>query len=199
MSPMAEETLNDRVWYAFHCLPRVRGKPPAATAVETEHAISRGTLSRLFKGDKKTVDSSTLVKLSKALGVTMEWLTSGVGERPKLTGAMRPRDERHAELDPSTWVAKSIAAGGLTIPTNNFQAAVATLFNQISVETIRIVGEEAIGHENERPAHHWGGRLHEVELAQSGRERPKAQPAKPKKEPKASKAAPQLERAKKAS
>lgn len=161
----AKETLNDRVWYAFHCLQRVRGKPPAATAVEAQHDISRGTLSRLFKGDRKTVDNETLAKLATALNVTTDWLSRGIGERPKLTGAIRPRDERYEELDPSTWVEKSIAAGGLTIPTNNFQAAVATLFNELSVETIRAVAAEAVGHENERPAHHWGARLHEVERA----------------------------------
>lgn len=161
------ETINDRVWYAWHCLPRdKRGKPPSWKGLEKKYAISQATFSRLASGERKTVDLETLPRLAEALGVGVLWLLKGDGDRPKLTGPYRPRAERYEEFDPTAWGARVTAAGGVDAvitPSNPFQAAVQTLLLDVSEETITRVAEEAKGVESTRPAHHWGARLRTVE------------------------------------
>lgn len=104
------ESLADRAWWAFHSLPRDRlGRPPAATALEQAHGLSRGTLGKIFSGSRKTAEASTLARMAKALNVTADWLASGIGSTPRPTGFVPPRpgaDPTSIRGEPGAWVAR---------------------------------------------------------------------------------------------
>ena len=48
-------------------------------------------ISKLFTDERQTVEGATVVKLSRALAVTADWLLSGAGEPPRPTGSVSPR------------------------------------------------------------------------------------------------------------
>ena len=86
------ESLANRVWLAYHSLPRdAKGRPPSRRHVEIENDLPRSILSKLFTDERQTVEAATVVKLSRALAVTADWLLSGVGEPPQPTGPVPPR------------------------------------------------------------------------------------------------------------
>ncbi len=168
------DTLNDRVWYAWHCLPRgANGRPPPWKPFEKLHGIALATFQKLATEDRRSVDFETLVKLARALGVTTDWLSKGEGPAPTPTGPVSSRAERYAlaqTLDAT--MAKVEAGGGVgpaTEPTTQLQMAVATLLEEISPETIAKVTAEHKGAEDTKPAHHWGRILRDEEKVQRGR------------------------------
>lgn len=86
-----DTTVAERAWWAYHCLPRdKRGKPPAATRLESSVGLGRGTLGRLFSGERVPIPEN-LEKAATALEVTSAWLTFGEGVAPSLTGPLPPR------------------------------------------------------------------------------------------------------------
>ena len=87
------ETLADRVWYAYHCLPRTGRfkKPPSYRSVEMKVGLTNGTLSRIFSGERERPEPETLVALAKVLGVTLDWLLTGKGAGPTTTEVIPPR------------------------------------------------------------------------------------------------------------
>ena len=89
----AAESFANRVWLAYHSLPRdAKGRPPSRRQVELENDLPRSILSKLFTAERQTVEGATVVKLSRALAVTADWLLSGVGEPPRPTGPVPPRN-----------------------------------------------------------------------------------------------------------
>lgn len=132
------ETINDRAWYAWQCLPRKRtkkgalGKPPSYRSLERDYDISPATLSKLFSGDRKTVELGTIPKLAAALRVTERWLMHGEGQPPELTGPYKPREDKFADHDPATWVQLATTEDGdidvtRLLEQNNFTQAVQKL------------------------------------------------------------------------
>lgn len=84
--------LADRAWLAYHSLPRdEKGRPPSRRKVEQSNELPPSVLSKLFTGERKSVDASTLFKLAKAFGVSATWLQTGEGDPPLPTGRVPPR------------------------------------------------------------------------------------------------------------
>lgn len=175
-------TFNDRVWFAWHCLPRSRsGRPPPYAKLERREdgtqRVAYATISKIMTGERKSVDPDTLFELAEIFHVTPAWLQKGDGPPPTPTGVVPPRSEheRYAAYDPETWIATGADDAQIRLPAkgahmfvpprNNFEVAVHAMHPDISLEAIRkVFFDEAAGHENDRQAHHWGARLREAEL-----------------------------------
>jgi transcriptional regulator with XRE-family HTH domain len=152
-------------------------------ALEAEFDLPPTTLSRLFSGERKTVELKTLPKLAAALRVSEMWLFKGEGQAPTLTGRFTSRrDQFGLEADFEELGEKINAMGGdataLARPRNNFEAAAQTLIFQLSEEAIAAVAAEAKGLEDSKPPHHWGKRLQEVEQEKRALRAPKAERTK---------------------
>ena len=176
------DTFNDRVWLAWHSLPRGRtGRPPAYAKLERRadgtQRVAYATISKIMTGERKSVDPDTLFELAEIFGVSAEWLQTGKGTAPTPTGPVPPRaaEEKYAAYDPATWADLVELGGGVTImlpsragaayvaPRNNFEVAVHAMYPDVSIEAIKRVAARARGKENERPAHHWGVELRDEE------------------------------------
>ncbi len=190
MKPL--ESFADRAWLAWHSLPRdERGKPPSMAAVERSVTppLSNGTLQKIFNETKKSPGRQpTQEQLAKALQADFNWLIRNLPGAPAPTPT-GPVPSRHVEYGIhdalATMAGKAIAAGGagaIVTPSNPLEAAVLTLIEQLSAETIEEVMTAAKGHEHEKPAHHWGRELTEREHA-----RRRLVPPKPKAKAKAKK------------
>ncbi len=86
-------SLADRVWFAYHCLPRTgkQQKPPSYRSIESQAGLAGGTFSRLFTGERQNPEPETLVGLGRALGVSLDWLLTGNGNAPTPPGPVPPR------------------------------------------------------------------------------------------------------------
>lgn len=87
------DSLAERAWYAFHCLPRGSRtkKPTPPTVLEKAHGLPRGSLGLIFSGTRTEPRLATRAKLAEALQVTEDWLIRGTGTPPTLTGLLPPR------------------------------------------------------------------------------------------------------------
>lgn len=95
MQPVDE--LADRIWLAWHALPRdERGRPPSFASVEQSKEISNGTLQKICSGKRLGIEAATLSKIAQALGVSADWLLTGAGEPPRPTGHVT---DRHREYN----------------------------------------------------------------------------------------------------
>lgn len=106
-------TLPDRLWYAYHCLPRgADGKPPSYRALERDHDLSNGLLSRLMHGERLAIEHETWKRLHAAMRVAPPWLDYGGPNGPpppKGLIPLRPGTERrYGDLD--DWKAMADAA-----------------------------------------------------------------------------------------
>lgn len=186
------ETLGDRVWWAWNCLPRERGKPPAWKKLEAEHKISAATFSKLVDGSRSTVDLDTLTKLATALNVSEDWLRKkpNAGPDPMPTGSLQGRkeDNRYAGLDPFATVRKYAAIGGYDPKSPNpFQVAALYHGTTVDADIIEAVANDARGREGTRTAIGWGRELLERQNARNAakpKKKPRAKP-EPKKKPSA--------------
>lgn len=85
-------TLADRVWFAYHCLPRdARGNPPSYVSLEQSCKLPNATFSRVISGEREEPRGTTLDKISAALNCKLEWLMRGGDEGPVPTGIVPPR------------------------------------------------------------------------------------------------------------
>jgi hypothetical protein len=144
-------TLNDRVYFAYHCLPRnKRGKVElSARKIEEAHDLPQALLNKLFSGERKTVSSETAPKLATALRVSLMWLLEGDGDPPQLTGPIEPRKDKYGAHDPSYWLEKAHLDDGtvdmekLSEVNNFFEAKRSRLVvNYASAATINEVREK---------------------------------------------------------
>ncbi len=88
------ETFSDRAWYAWHCLPRDdEGSPPSPRPWGKTHGVDPSAIGRLFKGERGMGVDVTR-KFAEGLGVSLDWLVSGKGEAPVLTGPLPPRRKK---------------------------------------------------------------------------------------------------------
>ncbi len=78
-------SLAERVWFAFNCLPREKGTLPKPKPWEARHGLSNGQLLKICTGTEPS--ASTLAKLATALGVTTDWLVYGTGQPPRMVAA----------------------------------------------------------------------------------------------------------------
>jgi hypothetical protein len=86
-------SLAERSWLALHALPRVNnyGDPPSYRSLERRFDLPPSVFSKLFAGERHSVDTPTLQKLATALRVSVEWLATGVGQPPEPTGPVPTR------------------------------------------------------------------------------------------------------------
>jgi len=148
-TPEAEQVglrnLGDRIWYAWHCLPRARGRTPRKEHFERDHGLPRGLLGDLFSGARQYVSDDVLRKLAEALRVTPEWLRTGEGALPTLTGMVKSREVKYPMLDVATVEAalsvEAEAAAGS--PLSNFARAALRIGDRISRRAVAIARERA--------------------------------------------------------
>jgi transcriptional regulator with XRE-family HTH domain len=170
VSPL--EDLNDRAWFAYQCLPREKptnrlGKKagnltglPAYGRLEKDHELPGALFSKLFSGERKSVDSKTLTKLARALQVSAGWLLTGEGEAPTLTGPYEPRLDLYAQHDPARW-AEQYTENPVTLSrdrkqyANPFEEAAETVRERVPARWLATQREEARGREWDRPAAGW--------------------------------------------
>lgn len=85
-------SLADRVWFAYHCLPRdEKGNLPSYVSVERPWKLPNNTLSRVISTERKDLRGKTLDLIAKALNVSIEWLMNGGDDGPVPTGIVPPR------------------------------------------------------------------------------------------------------------
>lgn len=71
-------TLAQRVWFAWHCLPRGKDMaPPSWRRLEMAEQLPNGVFSKILSGHRQTVEAQTFRKLARALQVPFLWLLSG--------------------------------------------------------------------------------------------------------------------------
>lgn len=91
----------DRVWRALHALPRDEtGRPPGHTQFAAARGFNKSAMSRLLR-EERMPGPKFMGALSKALGVSLDYLVLGTGPEPQLTGPMPSRREV-LRLDPLT-------------------------------------------------------------------------------------------------
>lgn len=76
-------TFPDRLWYAYHCLPRVDGELPSYRALERDYDLSSGLISRLLKGERLQIEHETWRRLHEAFRVPPPWLDYGGANGPR--------------------------------------------------------------------------------------------------------------------
>src|SRR5687768_3132483 len=134
------DSLADRVWYAWHCLPRdKRGHPPSWKSLELKYDISPATFSKLCNESRRSVDMETWPKLEEALRVPAAWLIKGEGKPPMPTGPIPDRRARYGIRDGiNDGVQRYDALGRVTFvgPVNNFEVAVSYLRHELDTEDI---------------------------------------------------------------
>lgn len=96
------ETMAGRAWYAYHCLPRTRGKPPSRRSLEAARNLYNGALRQVFEGRAPRADR--LGDIAAALAVKPEWLMSGEGSAPTPTGPVPPLPGAEQDGASAVWV-----------------------------------------------------------------------------------------------
>lgn len=171
------ETLAERAWYAYLCLPRDGKRPPAMSSLEnrvdkkTGRQMGRAdgpapaTFAKLFKGERDEPRRATREAIARVLNVAWSWLEDGIGDPPKLTGPYRemPRDESLREHHPEEWAKKYAAIGGPNAQPNNFQIAVLFYGSSLTSAAIEEVAKSATGRENDLLPIGWGKLLSEAQ------------------------------------
>jgi transcriptional regulator with XRE-family HTH domain len=97
-------SLADRIWYAYHCLPRDQSNAlPSFRQLENAYGLSLSTFSRAVAGVRENYWADTIPRMAEALRCTAVFLTEGQGRAPKLPigywvpprpGPMTPRRYR---------------------------------------------------------------------------------------------------------
>lgn len=159
--------LGDRVWWAWNCLPRDKGRLPPWKGLEREHGISPATFSKLISGERSTVGIDTLPKLAAALRVSEQWLMRREGQDPTPSGPLIGRGEdRYANHDPGAWVRKYNAIGPVDHGRPNpFQVAAMYHGAELDADVVEAVAAEARGDEGRLTAIGWGRLLLERQAA----------------------------------
>jgi hypothetical protein len=128
-------TVADRVWFAYHCLPRDdAGTLPSYRQLELAYGLSIGTFSKTVLGLRTNHWPDTIPKMSAALRCPGQWLMHGDGPMPKLPAgaAVPPRpgtgwklhrdvpgwDEAVAEAKarPDQWIPAAAYLAGADMP-----------------------------------------------------------------------------------
>lgn len=84
-APGAGASLGERAWWAYQCI----GAPPYSH-LEQRHGFSAGQLRRLLIGERHRAEHETVLRVSRALQVPVEWLLEGRGPAPAPTGPVPP-------------------------------------------------------------------------------------------------------------
>lgn len=128
--PMQLTSLADRVWYAYHCLPRDEaGELPSYRQLETAYGLSQGTLSKMVLGTRTHLWQDTIPHVCEALRCSEPWLMRGEGNGPRLpVGAVvqpRPGTGWKVHGDVPGWdeaVAEALARSEQVVPPAAFRA-----------------------------------------------------------------------------
>lgn len=79
------DTLADRAWFAYHCLPVDHdGKLPSLRQLEIAYGLSTAMLSKVMHGKRTNHETDTIPKFAEALRCTVQFLISGEGRAPVL-------------------------------------------------------------------------------------------------------------------
>lgn len=87
-------TMGQRIWYAWHCLPRdERGEPPTLRALERKLELPNATFHKYMweKAKPERAAFDVLRKMATALNTTPEWLLHEDGDGPVSTFPIVPR------------------------------------------------------------------------------------------------------------
>jgi hypothetical protein len=120
-------TFADRVWFAWHCLPRdERGRPPQFKALELANGITVGTFSKVLVRGYEDLSRANMAGIARALRVAQHWLEHGGNDGPLPTGLVPPRPGtatmRHGDLPGWTDAVAIALAGPLRIPPEAYLA-----------------------------------------------------------------------------
>lgn len=177
------DTFAERVWYAYQCLPRPKGKLPSKESLENyvdpktglqrgrDDGPSFGTFSKLFKGNKVEPRPETRAKIANVLGVDVRWLDYRDGTQPRLTGPYRRmrKDESLAEYDLGEQVKKYDAIGGVDGQSNHFRTAVLFYKSVLDLRAIEDVAKAANGRENGEEPIEWARQLRLAQIKHTGK------------------------------
>lgn len=79
------DTLADRAWYAYHCLPVDHdGKLPSLRQLEIAYGLSTAMLSKVMHGKRTNHETDTIPKFAEALRCSVQFLLTGEGRTPIL-------------------------------------------------------------------------------------------------------------------
>lgn len=77
--------LAERIKEARERLPTGQdGQRLAWTRLETDHQISRGTFSRILRGEQTSVTNDVAQRIADALGVSVGWLLAGDSDAARI-------------------------------------------------------------------------------------------------------------------
>lgn len=96
-------TLADRVWFAYHCLPRdAKGRLPSWRQLELNYKLPQAFFSRLVSGERSNPTHDNFTSMCVALRCKQQWMDRGGDDGPVPTGIVPPRPGtdwiRHADL-----------------------------------------------------------------------------------------------------
>lgn len=82
---MQLSSLSDRVWYAYHCLPRdAAGALPSYRQLENAYGLAQGTFSKAVLGKRSQWWPDTIPRIAEALRCSPAWLLYGEGAAPRV-------------------------------------------------------------------------------------------------------------------
>ncbi len=121
------DSLADRVWFAYHCLPRqLNGAPLSFRSLEVAHGMPNGAIQKVAMGARKEPARASFRLLARALRVTEAWLEFGGDGGPAPTVIPpRPGEEWQLHRELEGWdeaVAEAKADKRQIIPPEAFRA-----------------------------------------------------------------------------
>ena len=163
-------TYRERVWYAYHCLPRTRGRLPGLVSLGERRGAK--VLADVFHGRRDAPSKKIRAWIADVLEVSQDWLDRGEGEPPTLTGRYKAIPELDPEIiaqDPSEWARRWNALGPMIgRKSNNFQAAALSIRGYIRTEILEQVGVEARGRENSKTIVEWARHIRLAQIKATG-------------------------------
>lgn len=85
------QTLAERAWFAWHCLPRnKRDKPPPIRKLEIAHGLANAALRKIILGYTLRPAHDSLLKAALALNCDPRWLSTGEGQGPLASTFVAP-------------------------------------------------------------------------------------------------------------
>jgi hypothetical protein len=113
------KSTGERVWFAWHCLPRNSNRqPPPVRQLEDEYGITDAGLHKLMWDKAKRPGPVQARRIAAALRVSREWLFEGVGEGPKASWPVPPRPPEPTQPRREGPVRQRLSSNPPSNPTN---------------------------------------------------------------------------------
>jgi hypothetical protein len=105
------QSLGQRAWYAYWCLPRdAKLQPPGYRELERAHKLTNARLQKLVTGQLKRPSYGELIKMAAALKCEPAWLESGAGEAPHAQYPIPPFPEPKKKKQSAAGLTESVKA-----------------------------------------------------------------------------------------